>query len=103
MSDKDAYVKNASDPKQVKSAGIKERDRRKQEILDLQFILSEQNGRRFLWRLLKHCKAFNSIWEQSAKIHYNAGQQDVAHFVMAEIVEADQDAFLKMMKENQNI
>jgi hypothetical protein len=94
------FVKNAADKEQVKEAGRKERFIREQEIRDLQTILSMKEGRRFVWRLMSHCKAFHSIWEPSAKIHYNAGQQDVGHFVMAEVTAASEDALLLMMKES---
>jgi len=87
-----AYVGNAADRKQVGEAKRKEKDRRKQEREDLQALLALPEGRRFLWRLLTECKVFGSIWEGSAKIHYNAGQQDFGHFLLAEIGEADEDA-----------
>ena len=94
------YVKNLADKEQVKSAERKEKDRRRQEVEDLKEILSTKSGRRFIWRLLEHCKVFESIWHPSALIHYNAGKQDVGHFIMAEIISADTSAFQKMMEEN---
>lgn len=51
--------------------------------------------------MMEHTKTFGSIWEPSAKIHYNSGKQDVGHFIMAEIMEADPNLFMKMMKEKQ--
>lgn len=96
-----SFVKNAADAEQVKAAENKILNGRDREIKDLQEILSLPSGRRFLWRLLSHCKTFGSIWEPSARIHYASGQQDIGHFVMAEIVASDESAFLQMMKENQ--
>lgn len=96
----ESLIKNAADPKQVDEAEKKEKWSRKQEIEDMQFMLSTMQGRRVLWRFLSHCKVFESIWHPSALIHFHSGRQDVGHFIMSEISEADQEGFLKMMQEN---
>lgn len=92
-------VANASSEEGVAEAEIKEMRARRIELDDLRFLLSDRQGRRFLWRLLERCRAFSSVWEPSARIHYNAGQQDLGHYLIAEIMQANEDAFLKMMKE----
>jgi len=92
---------NVADAKQVKAARKQEKHQRTQEKMDVQALLALPAGRRFLWRLLSRCRVMESIWEASARIHYNAGQQDVGHFLMAEITEADAGAFIQMMQENQ--
>ena len=96
-----SLVKNAADEDQVKAAENRILNGRDQELNDIKSILQTQAGRRFLWRLLSHCKTFESIWEPSAKIHYNSGIQDLGHFIMAEIVACDESALLLMMKEKQ--
>lgn len=95
-----SLVKNAADEEQVRRAENKILNGRDREIKDLQEVLSTQCGRRLIFRLLTHCKTFETIWEQSARIHYNAGIQDVGHFIMAEVVAADETALLTMMTEN---
>lgn len=92
--------RNAADEDQVKQARSRENRVRERELSDLRYLLQSPQGRRFLWRIITDCKAFNSIWEASAKIHYNAGRQDVGHFIMAEVCAANEDAFLTMMKES---
>lgn len=88
---------NAGDESKVAEAGRKERDIRKREILGMQAILDTEPGREFLWRLITRAKVFESIWDGSAKIHYNAGQQDFGHWIMAEITEANPTALVEMM------
>lgn len=95
-----AFVGNAADAKQVKSAGNKVNLKEKERKRDLQEVLSTVEGRRFLWGQLKKCKVYESIWEGSAKIHYNAGKQDLGHELMAEILEASPEAYLQMQKES---
>jgi hypothetical protein len=91
--------KNAADPAQVKAAEKKEMFRREDQLNDLRKILSMKEGRRVLWRLLEQCRVFASVWEPSAKIHYNSGRQDLGHFIVSEIVEANDEAYLQMMRE----
>lgn len=93
-------MKNAANETQIKEAAEREKSERERELNDIRFLLANPEGRRFLWKTLKFCKAFGSIWEPSAKIHYNAGVQDVGHYLMAEIASANEDAFVMMMKEN---
>lgn len=88
-----------SDEEQVKANHEETAKVRKQELEDIKSILKTDEGRRFIWRLLSHCKVFNSIWSPSASIHYLAGKQDVGHFVLSEVTDADADSLLKMMKE----
>lgn len=93
---------NISDKKQVKKAGhIANRDR-KEELEDLDFILNTAQGRRVIWRIMEKCGTFRSIWESSARIHFNAGQQDIGHFLMAEIVDTGEKNLARIMLENFN-
>ena len=81
---------------------IKEKIEENNEVNDLLAVLDIPQGRRVLWRILEECKTFGSIYETSARIHYNAGQQDIGHMIMAKITEADEEALFTMMRENQN-
>lgn len=96
----ESMVKNAADSQQVNKAKRKIGNSRKDELKDIRAILKTHEGKRFVWRMLEKCKTFSSVWESSAKIHYNAGQQDIGHFLMAEIVNADENLLFEMMKEN---
>ena len=95
-------VKNAADPGQVKRSKQRQETLRDRELNDLRYVLNDRRGRRFLWRLLGNCKVFCTIWEPSAKIHYNSGMQDVGHFLQAEITEASEEAYFCMMKESKD-
>lgn len=92
-------VANAGSPSQVKRAEREAKFRRETELAELRELLKDRKFRNFVFRFLTYTKVYNSIFEQSSKIYYNAGQQDVGHFLMAEIVEADQPLYLQMLKE----
>lgn len=96
------FVKNAASKKQVESAEAKERRLFDQRRNDLLAVMATPQGRRFLWRLLAKCNAFSSVFETSARIHYNSGRQDVAFDLLREIDAADPDMFFKMRTENLN-
>lgn len=97
---KDALVKNAASKKQVKDADRKEKRHRDDELNDLREVLSSGPGRRVLWRILSECSTFGSIWHPSAAIHYNSGKQDLGHWLMGEVSEANAESLFLMMKEN---
>jgi hypothetical protein len=90
-------VGNAADPKQVKDARKRERTNREGELEDVRAILDTPAGKRFLWRLLDHCKISESVFSPSAHIYYNSGMQDVGHFVLGEIMEAQPQAYMDMI------
>lgn len=96
--EKKALVGNAGDEQQVASAIGKERRIRTRELNDVRAVLATEEGRRFIWRLMEQCKVFESVkaTDDSTTL-YNAGRQDVGHFVMTELVEARPNALIEMM------
>jgi hypothetical protein len=98
-----AYVKNAADAGQVREAEHKQVSREKQHENDLKAMLSLPESRRVIWNWLGKCKVNGSIWEPSAKIHYNSGQQDIGHFIMGEVVTAGEEFYYQMMTENKGV
>lgn len=93
-------VTDAASREQYKEAKQKTELRISQKQRDLQAVLATPEGRRVIWSLLQRAGVFESIWENSAKIHYNAGQQDFGHALMADIVDAGEEFFFTMMTEN---
>jgi hypothetical protein len=93
-------VQNAADPVQVADAGKKLSIQRRNELNDLRRVLETTEGRRVIWRILEKCGVYRSVWHPSAQIHFNCGQQDLGHWVQAEITNADQEYLFLMMKEN---
>jgi len=94
-----AVQTNAADEKQVKSAPEKQKSKREKYLNGLRACLSSREGRKYLWGLLGYCGVFEDIWVPSAEIHRLAGRQGVGHFLMKEIIEADELAYLQMQKE----
>lgn len=94
-------IKNASDEQQINEAAEKIKLQSLNELESLKHILAQKQGRQIVWKWIKHCKVFESIYDQSARIHYNAGKQDVGHFLLSEVIRADKNAYLLMMQESE--
>lgn len=94
-------VTNVANEEQVKAAEKRQKLISDQQAEDLKYVMASVQGRRVLWHLLSHCAVFESIWRQSAEIHYLAGKQDVGHYLVAAMTAVSEDAFIQMMKENQ--
>lgn len=99
--DQEQQPYNPSDPGAVAKKKAQLKEQRRNELNDLKEVLESPAARRLLWRVLGRCGQFRSIWEASARIHYNAGMQDLGHWLAAEIEEANQEAMFTMMREAQ--
>lgn len=99
---RDQKPTNAADEKQVSQSMTKEQRERELELADLRHILGSPQGRRVIWRILKHCRVFSSVFNHSGSMtYYNAGMQDVGHFIQAEVIEAKKEAYFEMMREHE--
>lgn len=94
------YQKNAADPKQGRHAERKAKDRRARELGDLRAVLETEPGRRVFRRLLRWCGANQTVLRASAiDMAAAAGQQNVGHYIQAEIEAADDEVMFTMMRE----
>lgn len=100
MSTKDSFVKNAADKKQVASAELKEKDREKQALDDVKFILSTTQGRRFIWRLISLCGVYRSSFTGNSTTFFNEGGRNIGLQLVADIHNVDPDAYASMIKEH---
>ena len=96
-----AYVQNAADEEQVKEAGRKVRHDKKSVVTDLLEVLATDSGRRFIWRYLGVCGVLECsfVAGQPDVTAFNEGKKDIGLQMMAEVVSADPDAYLKMQQE----
>lgn len=96
-----AIITNVASPKQIETAGKKQRTVEQQQLDDMRAVLDMPEARRFLWRLLGHCRVNQSVFEPNSRMAYNSGMQDVGHFVLGEITKARPESYLLMMQEHQ--
>jgi hypothetical protein len=95
-----AFVGNAADEEQVKSAREKEKSQRDRELDDVRTVLANPVGRRFLWRYLSLCGVFTESFSVNEMMTaYNEGRRNIGLKLLADIHESQPDAYLTMMQE----
>lgn len=73
---------------------------RSDEVLDLQHLMGSMQGRRFLGRILGYCgilePSFNTDDKQMAM---REGQRDVGLWLKRELEDLDDEAFIRVLRE----
>lgn len=72
---------------------------RQEELNDLKMVLESRHGRRVFWRLLSRCNLFRLSFATNATIYYNEGIRSVGLKTLADIHDADSEAYIKMSLE----
>ena len=93
-------VRNAADEGQVREAESRAKRGRELQIEDICGILATRGGRRFMWRYLEECGVFKTSFTGSSQTFFLEGQRNIGLKILADVTEADPDAYLKMMKES---
>jgi hypothetical protein len=94
-----SLVRNAADPKQVSHGDRVEARRARVFLTSLRAVLGTPDGRAVLWDLIGAAGVYRSVWDPSARIHFNAGQQDFGHMLLARCLDADEDLYQLMERE----
>lgn len=93
-------VTDAANQRQVEKAQKRAEYNEKRKIEDMQKLLALPEFRRYIWDVLGFCRISESIFETSARIYYNAGQQDVGHKIQGDIITARPEAYIQMMEDH---
>ena len=93
-------MENVADPKRIDEKKYKEKLFKDKEKSDLKFLLNTEQGRRFIWRYLEFCGVYKSSFTGSSQTFFLEGQRNVGLKLVAEIVDAQPEMYLKMMIEN---
>jgi hypothetical protein len=101
MAEQRTLVKNAGDPEQVRNAGKREKHNREKELYELRGLLRMPEFRRLAWRYMEKCNILGSVYTGEALgTAYNEGQRMVGNAIMQDILDADPDAYVTMLKES---
>jgi len=69
----------------------------------LKYLLKTPDGRRFLWLHLQDCRCFSQPFAENAlTTAFNCGEKNAGQRLLDHLTAIDPDAFLVMMKENQD-
>lgn len=102
MSDLDAAPYDASDEVQVGRARKRSETERTRRQAELTWILADERGRRFLWRLLDRAGVFRTSFTGDSATFFNEGMRNVGLIVQSDIMAADPEAYLAMIQENRS-
>jgi len=84
-----------------KADALKQEANALEEIEDAQFVLSSQEGRRFLYRLLGDCGVWRSSFNTNAlAMAFSEGQRNVGLLLQARLIKADARHFQLMLEEH---
>lgn len=93
---------SSSDPRKLKEQGTRAKDREKQDIEDLKFVLSIPQGRRFVRGLLADCGEHRSSFHTNAiQMSFNEGVRNVGLKLKARIIRASPEWLVELLQSDQ--
>jgi hypothetical protein len=99
MADQRSLQRNAADPKQVRFAERKEKERGERYRAALKAVMATVAGRHLLAELLERSGLWRTSWDPSARIHFNEGRRNFGLELLADVQESDEEAYLLMERE----
>ena len=91
---------NAADLDAIKKKGKQDKFNNNQELLDMRFILSTQQGRRFVWKNLTRAGIFQTSFTGNSTTFFNEGKRDIGLKMLADVMEASPDSYVAMIRES---
>tara|TARA_Y100001938_G_C7845147_1_gene308040 strand:- start:248 stop:544 length:297 start_codon:yes stop_codon:yes gene_type:complete len=90
---------------QDRALDVLRRQRKRDETVvqkdDFAVLLSTEQGRRTVWRILQQSLITSPVFSQNAMVmSSNAGKQELGLWLQSQLRDADQDNYLKMLSEN---
>lgn len=93
-------VGNAADPEQIDEARDEESFLGRLRRDDLEFVLSDSRGRRFIWDLFGSTNLFTSCFDREALLMaFRAGRRDVGLELFREVAFAFPEKYAEMVGE----
>ena len=73
---------------------------RMQQVEDIKWLVGHASGRRIATRLLDRAGVYRTSFNPSGSVMaYNEGKRDMGLFLLAELMEAAPESYMKMLKE----
>lgn len=80
---------------------VEARESRRKELDDLRWLLGHPQGRRIALRLLDETGVFRSSFNHSGSLMaFNEGRRNIGLWLTGELMEANADGYLKVLKEH---
>jgi hypothetical protein len=95
-----AFVKNASDKKQVKEASKRVLNSNEQFGNDLRSILLTDSGKRVFWHYLELCGVYRSSVGDPTQVFFNEGMRNIGLILLADISRHAPKSYISMITAN---
>lgn len=76
--------------------------RRRIEIGDFAWLMSDKRGRRIVWRILEQAGVYRTSFTGNSSTFFNEGKRSMGLFVLSEVHEIAPDALPQMLKEQKS-
>lgn len=74
---------------------------RELELLTIRQLMSNENGRKFIWRCLQHTGLYGSVFNKDTNLHaFKSGLREHGIWLEREVKDAAPETFITMLKEN---
>ena len=96
-----ANVKNAASGKQVGKAVAKAKEERRQELKDIQAVMSAPQGRRLMWRIINQMCHVDTLSKEhsGSETYFNEGERNIGRLLKSDVYAASFDEYQKMERE----
>jgi hypothetical protein len=91
---------NASNEQEVQRAKANDKNKRETELGDLRQLLNSKWGRRLIWRILEKTGQHRTSFTGNSTTFFNEGQRNIGLWLVDEVLLADTNQYLSMIKEN---
>lgn len=93
---------DASDPKQVNNARKKSSKKLADRLRVVEALMQHPEGRRWIYEMLQWCHIYGNpvVSNDTHGTYFNLGQENVGKRLLADVVTAAPDNYLKMIEEN---
>ena len=97
MSERDPLDERDADIAEVQDKRLREHLDQDSELEQLARLLTDENVRDYLWRVIGKCGSLTEAWDPNyGKVSYNCGRQSIGRMLIAEINLAAPRAWLDM-------
>lgn len=90
---------DASNPRQVKDAKIRDQLRRENELADVKALMETPVGRRYIWRYIQVCRPMSDPFTGNSETFRNCGLQTIGKMMFAEVLENCPELYMLMARE----
>lgn len=82
-----------------KQQAERQRDQQLETEEDLRWLMGDERGRRFMWRLLGMTKVFRNAFTGDSRTFFQCGEQNIGHQLMGQLHSVCPGQYHRMVKE----